>query len=129
MTDTLNTFEFLKKFPNEDVARTFFELYRWGDKIACSHCGSVDVYECKNHNPMTYRCRNCRKHFNVRTGTVLAKSRLPLLKWLLAIHILTSSNKNIPISEMALKLDVTQKTTLFLVQRISETWMINEENE
>ena len=76
---------------------------------------------------MAYRCKECRKHFNVRTGTVLAKSRLPLLKWLLAIYILTNARKCISISQMAHELSVTEKTACFLVQRICQTWEINKE--
>ncbi len=121
--ETLSTFEFFQKFPNEDAARKFFEARRWGDEPVCGHCGSVDVVECKNHKPMPYRCRDCRKHFSVRTGTVLAESRLPLQKWLLAIFMLTSARKGIPSTQMARELGVTQKTAWFLAQRIRETWL------
>ena len=123
MSDTLSTFEFFQKFPNEEAARQFFENRRWGSEAVCGHCGSVDVSECKDHKPMAYRCKDCRKHFSVRTGTVLAESRLPLLKWLLAIYMLTSARKGIPSTQMARELGVTQKTAWFLAQRIRETWM------
>ena len=121
--ETFSTFEFFQKFPNEEAARKFFETRRWGDEPVCGHCGSVDVVEVKNHKPMPYRCRDCRKHFSVRTGTVLAESRLPLQKWLLAIFMLTSARKGIPSTQMARELGVTQKTAWFLAQRIRETWL------
>jgi len=121
--ETLSTFEFFKKFPNEEAARQFFESRRWGDEPVCGHCGSVSVTECKNHKPMPYRCKDCRSHFSVRTGTVLAESRLPLQKWLLAIFMLTSARKGIPSTQMARELGVTQKTAWFLAQRIRETWL------
>ncbi|MCZ4351576.1 IS1595 family transposase [Roseovarius aestuarii] len=123
MSDTLSTFEFFQKFPNEEAARNFFEKRRWDGGPVCGHCGSVSVTECKDHKPMAYRCKDCRKHFSVRTGTVLAESRLPLLKWLLAIYMLTSARKGIPSTQMARELGVTQKTAWFLAQRIRETWM------
>lgn len=121
--ETINTFEFFLKFPNEESARIFFEKRRWNDEPVCGHCGSVSVTECKDHKPMAYRCRGCRKHFSVRTGTVLAESRLTLQKWLLAAHILTSARKDIPSTQMARELGVTQKTAWFLTQRIRATWM------
>ncbi|MDF3413304.1 IS1595 family transposase [Sulfitobacter sp. M57] len=123
MSDTLSTFEFFQKFPNEEAARLFFEKRRWNGEPVCGHCGCVDVSECKDHKPMAYRCKGCRKHFSVRTGTVLAESRLPLQKWLLAIFMLTSARKGIPSTQMARELGVTQKTAWFLAQRIRETWM------
>ena len=45
MTDTLSTFEFFQKFPNEEAARLFFEARRWGDEAVCGHGGSVAVSE------------------------------------------------------------------------------------
>lgn len=127
MSDTLSTFEFFQKFPNEESARNFFEARRWGDAPVCGHCGSVDVSECKDHKPMAYRCKSCRKHFSVRTGTVLSESRLPLQKWLLAIYMLTSARKGIPSTQMARELGVTQKTAWFLAQRIRETWLKDQD--
>jgi transposase-like protein len=121
--ETLSTFQFFQKFPDEEAARKFFEARRWADGPVCGHCGSVNVVEVKDHKPMPYRCRDCRKHFSVRTGTVLAESRLPLIKWLLAIYMLTSARKGIPSTQMARELGVTQKTAWFLAQRIRETWL------
>lgn len=128
MADTLSTFEFFQKFPTEEAARKFFEGRRWGSDPVCGHCGSVSVTECKDHKPMAYRCKDCRKHFSVRTGTVLAESRLPLQKWLLAIYMLTSARKGIPSTQMARELGVTQKTAWFLAQRIRETWLKDQDN-
>ena len=121
--ETLSTFEFFRKFPDEEAARKFFEERRWGGEPVCGHCGSVAVTECKDHKPMAYRCKDCRAHFSVRTGTVLAESRLPLLKWLLAIYMLTSARKGIPSTQMARELGITQKSAWFLAQRIRETWL------
>jgi transposase-like protein len=83
---------------------------------------------------MPYRCRDCRKHFSIRVGTVLSESKLPLQKWLLAIHILTNSKKDISSIYLAKYLETTQKTACFLVHRIRETWLqekdkLNEEKE
>lgn len=120
--ETLSTFEFFNKFPDEESARKYFENQRWQGEAACGHCGSTNVVECKDHKPMPYRCRDCRKHFSIRTGTVLAESRLPLQKWLLAIFMMTSARKGIPSTQMARELGITQKSAWFLAQRIRETW-------
>jgi len=121
--ETISLYEFFQQFPNEEKARLYFEGKRWGDTPYCGHCGSQNVTECKDHKPMAYRCKDCRKHFSVRTGTVLAESRLPLQKWLMAIYMLTTARKGIPSTQMARQLGVTQKTAWFLSQRIRETWL------
>lgn len=129
MTETLSTFAFFQRFPDEEAARLHFEAQRWNDTPVCGHCGSIEVSECKDHKPMPYRCKSCRKHFSVRTGTVLAESRLPLQKWLLAIFMMTSARKGIPSTQMARELGITQKSAWFLAQRIRETWLKDRDGD
>lgn len=76
---------------------------------------------------MAYRCRDCRQHFSVRTGSVLAQTRLPLHKWLMAIYMMTTARKGIPSTQMARELGITQKSAWFLSQRIRETWMSDQD--
>lgn len=125
---TNSFYEFFQKFPDEEAARLYFENKRWGGTPHCGHCGSTDIVECKDHKPMPYRCKSCRKHFSVRIGTVLAESRLPLHKWLMAIYMMTTARKGIPSTQMARELGITQKSAWFLAQRIRETWMSNKDD-
>ena len=127
--ETISLYEFFAKFPNEDSARVYFETKRWSGKTVCPHCGSETVSECKDHKPMPYRCKSCRKHFSVRTGTVLAESRLPLHKWMMAMYMLTTARKGISSVQMAKELGVTQKTAWFLSQRIRECFTGNDGNK
>jgi transposase-like protein len=126
MTDkpeTVSLYQFFQRFPGEEAAVEYFERNRWGGTKACPHCGSLSVAEVKNRKPMPYRCRDCRQHFSVRTGTVLAESKLPLHKWLMAIYMMTTARKGIPSTQMARELGITQKSAWFLAQRIRETWL------
>lgn len=127
--ETVSLYQFFQRFPNEEAARLYFERNRWAGEVSCPHCGSVSVAETKNHKPMAYRCRDCRQHFSVRTGTVLAESRLPLHKWLMAIYMMTSARKGIPSTQMARELGITQKSAWFLAQRIRETWLAGADND
>ncbi|AWH90031.1 IS1595 family transposase [Limnobaculum parvum] len=121
--DTLNLEGFFEKFPTEEAARLYFEHQRWGDNKTCPYCGSHFIYECNNHKPMPYRCKDCRKHFSVRTKSVLAESRLPLRKWLLAIYLLGTSRKGISSVHLAKQLGITQKSAWYLTHRLRQTWL------
>lgn len=126
---TVSLYYLFQRFPGEEASRLFFEQNRWAGEVSCPHCGSVSVAEVKNHKPMPYRCRDCRQHFSVRTGTVLAESRLPLHKWLMAIYMMTTARKGIPSTQMARELGITQKSAWFLSQRIRETWLASGNND
>ncbi len=127
--ETVSLYQLFQRFPDEESARQYFERNRWAGEVSCPHCGSLSVAEVKNHKPMPYRCRDCRQHFSVRTGTVLAESRLPLHKWLMAIYMMTTARKGIPSTQMARELGITQKSAWFLAQRIRETWLASSGND
>ena len=40
-----------------------------------------------------YYCSECKDKFTVRVGTLYERSHIPLHKWLLASHLIVSSNK------------------------------------
>ena len=96
----------------------FFKARRWGAEPYCPHCGSLSTVAVPNRKPMLHRCKNCRKHFSVRTGTVLAESKIPLHQWLMVMYLLHMDRKGVSRMQMAKILGVTQKTAWFLNHRI-----------
>lgn len=119
----ISLLEFHELFPNEDAARRWFEGVFWPDgKPICGHCGSDDAYATPSGKPQPYRCRACKQYFSVRIGTVLADSRLPLLKWLMAIYLDCSSLKGVASHKLHRDLKVTQKTAWHMQHRIREGW-------
>ncbi|MCY4146403.1 MAG: IS1595 family transposase [Chloroflexi bacterium] len=120
MKESTSLYQFMQEYPDESAAVKFFENRRWANGVCCAKCGSDNVASCKNAKPMPYRCRTCRKHFSVRTGTILAESKLPLHKWLMAIYMLHTARKGVSSVQMAKMLGVTQKTAWFLNHRIRQ---------
>lgn len=45
---------------------------------------------------------------------------MPLCKWLMAIHLMTASEKGVSSHQLARQLDITQKTAWFVNHRIRE---------
>ena len=83
------------QFTDEATAIAHLEGSRWPDGVAnCPHCGSVNVHRMAGKTQAGYfQCNDCRDKFTARTGTVMERSHIPVHKWLLAIHLM-SSNKN-----------------------------------
>ena len=52
------------------VERMFIEA-RWPNGVACPNCGSLNIQERPTRKPQPFRCRDCRKDFSVKTGTVM----------------------------------------------------------
>ena len=114
--------ELSQMFPNEEAAKAWFEGILWPDGVRyCPTCGSDNTHEC-SHAKMPYRCRDCRKYFSVKTGTVMAGSPLPLLKWLYAIYLDVTSLKGVSSMKLRRDIGVTQKTAWYMQQRIREAF-------
>ena len=108
-------------YHDKDKAREHLESIRWPDGPICPHCGVVGnakEMQGKAHRPGLYKCRDCRKQFSVTVGTVFERSKVPLNKWLLATHLLTSSKKGISSHQIHRSLGVTYKTAWFMTHRI-----------
>ena len=124
----ISLLDLVEMFPDEEAARKWFESILWPDGIRnCPECGSINTHEC-SHAKMPYRCRDCRKYFSVKTGTVMANSKIPLLKWLYAIYLDTTSLKGVSSMKLHRDLKVTQKTAWFMQQRIREAWAHRVDN-
>ena len=76
---------------------------------------------------MPYHCKDCRKRFSVRTGTILAESNNSLHKWLMAMYLLNTNLKGVPSTKLANDLGITQKTAWFLAHRIRKAFEDQQE--
>lgn len=120
MKDSLDVFEFFSKFPDEKSCEDFIIKSRWPRGINCPHCSNYKIYRLENQK--RFKCAACRKQFTVRTGSVLAESKVTLQQWVLATWLLTTHRKGFSSVQLAKTLGVTQKTAWFLAHRIRETF-------
>lgn len=110
-------------YHDEAAARAHLEAQRWPSGPVCPHCGKVDNatrLAGEKHRPGLLECRACRKQFSVTIGTVFERSHVPLHKWVLAVHLVTSSKKGMSAHQLHRMLKVTYKTAWFMAHRIRE---------
>ncbi|MCE2523342.1 MAG: IS1595 family transposase [Rhodobacteraceae bacterium] len=120
----LSVIELFEMFPNEETAAKWFEDVRWpadGDRN-CPHCGSLNTVRKENRKPMAFRCRDCRKFFSVRQGSVMEHSRIPLRKWAIAIYLNATSLKGVSSMKLHRDLKITQKSAWFMAHRLREAF-------
>lgn len=111
------------RFTDEETARAHLESTRWPNGPVCPHCGGVERnsrLQGKAHRPGLLFCGDCRAQFSVTVGTVFEDSKLPLHKWVYAIHLMCASKKGISSLQMSRVLGVTYKTAWFMSHRIRE---------
>ncbi|MDH3666902.1 MAG: IS1595 family transposase [Paracoccaceae bacterium] len=119
-------------FHNEEAAFEHVEAVLWPDGPYCPHCGAVDRIGKIKPNPEKrvrlglHKCGHCKGQFTVRVGTVFEASKVPLHKWLQALHLMTSSKKGISAHQLHRVLEVTYKTSWFMCHRIREAMRSDE---
>ena len=117
--------EAVRKFSDEESVEKMFVETRWPNGVACPKCGSLNIQERTTRKPQPYRCRDCRKDFSVKTGTVMQGSNLPLSKWALAIYLMSTSLKGVSSMKLHRDLGITQKSAWHLTHRIRKAWESN----
>jgi len=113
-------YQFYSRFPDEESARLHMENMRWNGTPTCPHCGSARCAERKDHKPMPYRCKDCRKDFSVKIGTIFQKAKVSHHKCLLAVYLITTAKKGISSHQLRKHIGCTQKTAWYLGHRIRE---------
>lgn len=126
-------------FSNEDKAREFLEAQRWPEGVICPHCGLAgEAYRLGVKEKTAaqkaalkkagkrflkarkglWKCTGCRAQFTVTVGTIFEDSHIPILKWLLAIHLLCASKKGISAHQLHRMLGITYKSAWSMANRI-----------
>ena len=108
-------------FPDNEAAEQWFEQTRWADAVVCPHCESENISEVK-HPTMPYRCRDCRKHFSVKTNGLMHGSNIGYREWAIAIYLMSTNLKGVSSMKLHRDLGITQKSAWFMLHRIREAW-------
>lgn len=111
--------EAVRYFEDEAVCRDFLVSLRWPEGVCCIRCESQRVGFIATRS--LWRCKDCRKEFTVKKGTIFEDSAIPLSKWLPAIWLLSAGKKSRSSHQLAKDLGVTQRTAWFMAHRIRLT--------
>lgn len=109
--------EAIRYFADRDVSLAFVVQLRWNAGVVCPYCKS-DKHPSFLSTRRIWKCRECRKQFSVKVGTIFEDSPLGLNKWLPALWMLANCKNGISSYELAASLGVTQKTGWFMLSRI-----------
>ncbi len=109
--------EAVRFFSDIDMCNEYMKQIKWPDgTILCPKCSSDRVGEIKTRKML--RCKDCRKQFSYKVGTIFEDSPLGLDKWFVAVWCITNCKNGISSYELARDLGVTQKSAWFMLHRI-----------
>src|SRR5262245_14407707 len=112
-------------FWDEQAAHAKLEEIVWPNGPVCTRCGATDrigAVTGKGARAGLKFCCRCRKQFRATVGTMFEGSHVPLHKWFQACFLLSAARTVISPYQLHLRLEVTNKTALGIVQRLA--WII-----
>ena len=83
--------EFSQRFRTEEDCERYQKEKREENGLKCTACGCEKMYWDKYNKK--WICSRCGKEITLRSGTVMHGSKLPLMYWFTAIHLLTATKK------------------------------------
>lgn len=108
-----------EKFPDQAGCLAHLERVRWGGDPRCPLCGRAEVGRKKeNQRAGRWNCHACHSSFNVLSGTLFERTRVPLQKWFLAIALMLNAKQGLSSYQLARDLELNQKTAWFMMMRI-----------
>ncbi len=114
----LSMAEFNKLYGIEERCHAALVQMRWPDGFVCPDCGGVEHSYSRDRR--IFQCSACRVQTSAKAGTIFHKSKTPLTKWFLAMHLLTSAKNDISGLELARQLGVKWDTAWLIKQKLME---------
>jgi len=114
----------LDTFPTDQSCLEYLEWTRWEGNVTSPFVEHGKTYKCKNGR---YMCKETRKYFTARTGSIYEKTKIPLRDWFVAIWLLTSHKKGISSVLLSGEIGVTLKTAWYMSSKIRRSFgMVDE---
>lgn len=114
--DVATLLDAVKYFADLDVSRDFLASLRWPDGVVCHRCGSENVGFLNTRK--LWKCRDCKKQFSVKVGSLFEDSPIGLDKWLPTLWLLVNCKNGVSSYEIARDIGVTQETAWFMLHRL-----------
>lgn len=73
-----------------------------------------------------FRCNHCKRNFTCKVGTIFEDSNLSLVKWFIAMYLISSHKKGISSCQLARDIKVTQKTAWYMLHKVRSLYAQND---
>ena len=103
-------------FNSEETCRKAIVQSRWSDgDIICPYCGA---HQCKVRKDGRFRCKACLNNFSCLVGTIFEGTKVPLIKWFVAMYLISSHKKGVSSHQLSRDIKVTQTTAWYMLHKI-----------
>lgn len=114
--DSMTLIEFQQKFASEEACESYLFQKRWPKGFCCPNCKHTKYYYIKTRK--LYECRQCGHQASLTAGTIMHKSKLPLVTWFWAIFLVVHDKRGRSALSIAQLLELNYRTSWRLLHKI-----------
>lgn len=107
---------FQKHFASEEACRERLFKLRWPEGFRCPRCGCDSAYFLEKR--MLYQCTGCKYQTSLTAGTVMHKTRTPLVKWFWAIYLVSTDKRGLSALALSAKVEIGNKCAWTMLHKI-----------
>ena len=122
--DGLSMSEFIKQYGTQAQCEAALAALRWPNGFVCPRCSSTDHAVVGRRR--LYECHDCHLQTSLKSGTVFAKTMLPLTKWFQCMWLLTQAKGSVATLELARQLDIKWDSAWLMRQKLMQVMLERE---
>lgn len=114
--DGLTLKQFHQKFPDDDACLQHLRTIRWPNGFICPECGGKEYSYIGTRK--VFQCSSCRHQASATSGTIMHRTRTPLLTWFWAVFLISHDKRGVSATFLAKELEVSYPTAWLMLQKI-----------
>ena len=112
----LNWLDFQQRFSSEQACRDYLFKMHWPEGFQCPMCNHSRAYEVKKRR--LFECTQCGYQASVTAGTIMHKTRTPLLVWFWAIYLVASDKRGTSAAQISKQFGISYQTAWLMLHKI-----------
>ena len=117
---------FQHRFNTEQACIEYLASKTWPTGYKCKKCGGSKAYQLRGRNRV-FMCRHCNSQESVTSGTVMHRTRLPLMIWFWAAYLLSQDKRGVSAMHLKRELDLHYSTAWTLLHKLRRTLADSQE--
>lgn len=119
--------QFEQRYGSEQQCEQAVRSWRWPAGFRCPRCGHSECSEFRRGTLLYMQCSACRHQCSLIAGTIFERSKLPLKKWFLAMHLLSKAKTNVSALELKRDLGLCYRSAWLVKHKLMQVMLLREE--
>jgi transposase-like protein len=112
----MSLLEFQRRFSTEASCQKALEGARWPNGFSCPHCGHGKASRITTRRLL--QCSACHHQTSVTAGTIMHRTRTPLVKWFWAIWLVAQDKGGVSATRLSKQLEMGYRTAWTMLHKL-----------